>query len=73
MSRYSRYLQNNVLREIKAKFASTCPQTGKPIKPGDWVIYDPTQKKAFHLESDRGADYRRMRIECEDEDLGNYY
>ena len=41
-----------------AKFPSTCPETGKPIKKGDPIAYFPRERKAFHNDS-RSADQVR--------------
>lgn len=41
-----------------AKFDSTCPETGKPIKRGDTIAYFPDVKKAYH-ESSKNAEIAR--------------
>lgn len=35
----------------KARFESTCPETGKAIKKGDDIAYYPDAKKAYHADS----------------------
>lgn len=41
---------------ITAKFNSTCPATGLPIKKGDRIYYDRTFRKAYHVNSQRAID-----------------
>jgi hypothetical protein len=41
-----------------ARFSTTCPETKKPIKPGDPVAYYPKDRKVFHADS-KSADYVR--------------
>jgi hypothetical protein len=46
----------------KARFDSTCPETGKDIKKGDDIAYFPALKKAYHSDSQsaetvRGLDF----------------
>jgi hypothetical protein len=52
----SRY--NNDPRETIARFDSTCPETGKPIRKGDPIVYFPNGKKAFHTESKTAEGWR---------------
>ena len=41
-----------------ARFASVCPETGKPIAKGDRIAYYPRERKAYH-ESSKAADHVR--------------
>ena len=50
--------QRNDPREIKARFDSLCPETGKPIKKGDTCIYYPSAKKAYHQDSKQAEEFR---------------
>lgn len=43
-----------------ARFASTCPETGKAIKKGDEIAYYPRDKRAFHADSKAAQDVRAM-------------
>jgi hypothetical protein len=36
------------MREITAKFTSTCPATGLTIRKGSPCLYDPSLRKAYH-------------------------
>ena len=44
--------------ELHAKYDSTCPETGKPIKAGDACVYFPRERKAYHNDSKTAADWR---------------
>lgn len=46
----------------KARFDSTCPETGKPIKCGDEIAYYPRTKKAYHIDSKNAEDVRSLQI-----------
>jgi hypothetical protein len=48
---------NNDPREIRAKFASICPETGKQINKGDRIVYFPRERKAFHVDSKSAQDW----------------
>lgn len=41
------------MRYIKAKFNSTCIETGRVIKKGEEVLYNPKTKKVYHRLSKR--------------------
>ena len=36
------------MRQITAKFTSTCPATGMTIRKGSPCLYDPSLRKAYH-------------------------
>lgn len=36
------------MRQITAKFTSTCPATGLTIRKGSPCLYDPSLRKAYH-------------------------
>jgi len=36
------------MRQITAKFSSTCPATGLTIRKGSPCLYDPNLRKAYH-------------------------
>ncbi len=44
----------------KARFPSTCPETGKAISKGDDIAYFPATKQAFHSESQSAETVRGM-------------
>lgn len=50
-------------REITVKYAGTCAETGRPLKPGDRAIYYPTSGKLYHPESEQAAEYRRYKAD----------
>ena len=50
-------------RELKARFNSLCPETGKAINKGDTCVYYPLAKKAYHTDSKAAADYRSLMFE----------
>lgn len=56
----SRYTKDNTPRLMKARFDSTCPETGKPIKKGDTIAYYPRSKSAFHESSQSAEQVRAM-------------
>ncbi|WP_043588454.1 hypothetical protein [Geminisphaera colitermitum] len=45
-------------RIMPARFASTCPETGKPIRKGDEIAYFPDERKAYHAESGKAQRLR---------------
>jgi hypothetical protein len=48
------------MKLITAKFNGRCCETGKAIKKGDNIGYDPASKQAFHAESPSVARFRGM-------------
>lgn len=58
----SRYSQHRPPCFITARFASTCPETGKQISKGDTVAYYPTQRKAYHETSTAADQLRGMQF-----------
>lgn len=40
------------MKKIIAKFNSTCSETGKKLKKGDPIFYDPISRKAYHPDAD---------------------
>lgn len=71
MYRRSKYLNcNRDPRQITAKFASVCAETGKPIKKGEQCIYYPSTKQVFCLDSKQAANYFAWR---QDIAMGNDY
>lgn len=67
MSRY-----NNDPREMTARFASTCRESGKPIKKGDPIIYWPIGKSVYLIGSAPAAeaDFRKCQAAMHEEDNG---
>ena len=51
----ARYAQDQQI--MRAKFDSTCPETGKPIRRGDEIVYLPRERKAYHADSKTFADW----------------
>lgn len=47
-------------RLMTAKYASVCPETGKPIAAGDEIAYYPKEKKAYHASSNAAAEVRGL-------------
>ena len=45
-----------------ARFASTCPETGKPIRKGDQIAYFPWDRLAFHAESKAAEQIRALQF-----------
>ncbi len=43
--------------EMKARYAGTCAETGKPIAKGDTCIYYPSSRQIFHPESKTAKDF----------------
>lgn len=54
------------MKKIQAKFNSKCNETGKTLKKGDAIYYDPYEKKAYHPESNK------VKNNIESESLGSY-
>jgi len=50
----------NEPKEMRARFDSTCPETGKKIKAGDLCLYLPADKKAYHVGSITAYNYRLL-------------
>jgi hypothetical protein len=46
-----------MLKEIIAKFDSTCGETGREIKKGNKCLYCTNNRKAYHMDSDTARDY----------------
>ena len=40
------------MKLITAKFNSKCTETGKPLKKGDTIYYDPTTRRAYHKDAE---------------------
>jgi hypothetical protein len=47
---------------IIARFASTCPETGKPIAKGDTIAYYPNDRRAFHESSQSAENVRALQF-----------
>lgn len=43
---------------MNAKFAGTCPETGKTINKGDRICFAPATRKAYHDESQQASETR---------------
>lgn len=44
--------------QLKARFDSVCPETGKPIRKGDDCVYFPADRKAYHVDSKAAEQFR---------------
>lgn len=58
---------------IILKYPAKCAETGKPLKPGDSVVYYPSSPKGanlFHPDSKTAAGYRDW---AADQDMGYNY
>lgn len=51
-------------RYITARFASTCPETGKPIRKGDDCLYYPDSRKAYHVDSKTARDWNDCQFDA---------
>jgi hypothetical protein len=51
------------MKRMQARYPGTCASTGRPIKPGDSILYDPKNKSA-HIDDDQSeaADMLSARI-----------
>lgn len=47
---------------LKARFKSTCPETGKVIEKGDECVYFPKARKAYHRDSKAAEGVREMKF-----------
>lgn len=45
------------MKKITAKFTSKCAETGRTLRKGDTIFYDPFARKAYHLESSKAKDF----------------
>ena len=54
MPRYS-----NDPRKIRARFGSKCPKCGKQIRKGDEIFYYPSERRAYCMSDDCGAQMER--------------
>lgn len=43
---------------MNARFAGTCPETGKTINKGDRICFVPATRKAYHDESKQAGETR---------------
>jgi hypothetical protein len=50
-------MYKNDPRELTAKFAGKCAETGAPIKKGELCIYYPSSREIFHPNSKTAAEY----------------
>ncbi len=47
---------------MKAKFNSTCPETGNAINKGDEIVYYPSCRQAFHIDGKNAENARALQI-----------
>ena len=47
-------------RELKARFNSTCSETGQAIKKGEYIIYYPIDKKVYKTDTKQAQEFREM-------------
>lgn len=52
-------------RTIKAKFESTCKETGKTIEVGEECVYYPSSREVFHPESKTAEEYRNWKFDVQ--------
>ena len=55
-------MYKNDPRLITARFASTCPETGRAISKGDEIAYYPRTKSAYHSTSKADDEVRGMQF-----------
>lgn len=48
--------------ELKARFESRCPETGKLIQKGETCVYFPKARKAYHVDSKAAQGFREMKF-----------
>lgn len=54
----AKYLnRNRDPREITARFDSVCSESGRPIKKGETIIYYPTSKSVFKLDTNQAQEF----------------
>lgn len=58
------------MKKIIAKFNSRCHETGKALKKNEWIIYDYSTRKAYHVEAPEAL--KRYERESERESVRNY-
>lgn len=56
-------------RIIKAKFNSTCAESGKAIKKGEDCVYYPSSRQVFHMESEQARRFQSDQHDMRMEDL----
>jgi len=64
------YRTNQDPRQIKARFYSTCKETGAVIKKGDQCIYYPSDRAIYSLDSRQAEDFRNWKMDLA---MGNDY
>ena len=57
------------MRTLTAKFNSICAETGEKLKKGDLIIYDPTTKKAYSINSSKA---KQAQEEAESKSVNDY-
>ncbi len=62
--RCRRSYSDNSPREIVAKFASVCAETGQPIKAAETCIYYPLSRKVYHVTSKQAAEFRSVSFDA---------
>jgi hypothetical protein len=45
-----------------ARFPSVCAETGRPIKPGDQIVYWSATRQVYHIESEAAAELRSQQF-----------
>lgn len=63
MGRKIKQFWNNESKEIKAKFNSTYPDTGKKINKGEQCLYIPANKKCYHVSSITYYNFRNQAMD----------
>jgi hypothetical protein len=49
-----------MLKLITARFPGKCAETSKPIRPGDEILYDTDERKAYHRLSNKALEFQPM-------------
>lgn len=61
------------MKQMSAKFNSKCAETGKALRKGDVIYYDPSTKKAYHpsakavTEIDREAENIKAYVQAQED------
>ncbi len=60
MGFYKRYNTRRSLYVTKARFDSTCAETGQLIKTGEEMVYDPNTRQCYHSNSIQAKETRQQ-------------
>lgn len=55
---------------IVARFKSKCAETNKVIKKGDNCLHDPSEKKVYHMDSEKAKEWKEDQLQSEHHQAG---